>query len=84
MRIIGSVQGVFFRARAKQVADELGIKGWIRNAEDGSVEIHAEGTEDALKKFEQWCHRGPPGAKVERVEVQEVPEEGCEGFEVRT
>ncbi|MBI3618946.1 acylphosphatase [Candidatus Peregrinibacteria bacterium] len=83
LTITGLVQGVFFRSRLKKIADQLRIKGWVRNAEDGSVEIHAEGSEDALKKFEEWCRRGPPSAKVERVEIREVGEEGFEEFEIR-
>ena len=83
MHITGAVQGVFFRAEAKRIADELCIKGWVRNADEGSVEIHAEGSEEALKKLEQWCQQGPSAARVEKVEVKEVDEEGCENFEVR-
>jgi len=78
----GRVQGVFFRARTQELARKLGLFGWVRNCEDGTVEIHAEGNSDALKELESWCHRGPPGAAVESVEVEEVPEEHCKTFEV--
>lgn len=82
--VIGHVQGVWFRATAKEVADRLGLSGWARNALDGSVEIVAHGEEDALEKFIEWCREGPPMAKIERVVVKDegkVPEE--EGFRIR-
>jgi len=82
IKVIGMVQGVFFRVRAKNLADKLGLKGWIRNCADGSVEIHAEGTGEALKELESWCHRGPPDARVEEVRVESVPERGLTMFEV--
>lgn len=64
----------------KAKSDALGIKGWVKNCEDGSVEIHAEGSDDALKTLEGWCHQGPPKAKVTCVKVENANEEGCEGF----
>lgn len=83
LSITGSVHGVFFRAEAKRIADELCIKGWVRNIDDGSVEIHAEGEPDALKQLEEWCSKGTPAARVEKVEVKEADEEGYKNFEVR-
>jgi len=82
--VSGRVQGVFFRSEAKVVADRLGIVGWARNAEDGSVEILAEGTASALSAFEAWCRRGPPSAHVEEVFVSAVDGEGCEAFAIRS
>lgn len=70
--IFGQVQGVFYRVSAKQQADILGIKGWIRNLSNGQVEIFADGTEDALIKFSAWCRKGPPGAHVNKVTVTQV------------
>lgn len=69
LRIYGRVQGVFFRAFMKSVADGLGITGWVRNVEDGSVEVVAEGEEEKLQKLIAEARRGPPLAFVERVEV---------------
>ena len=69
LRINGQVQGVFFRRSAKEEADRLGIFGWIRNADDGSVESLVVGPKDKLDKFIKWCKKGPPLAKVENVEV---------------
>jgi len=82
IRVFGLVQGVFFRARTQELAVKLKITGWIRNCEDESVEIHAEGSGEALKELESWCHRGPPGAQVESVTVTDVPEERRQSFEV--
>lgn len=80
--VTGKVQGVFFRAEAKERADNLGVKGWVKNSPDGSIEIHAEGSPDALMEFEQWCTHGPEMARVDAIQSQEVPEEGFDTFEV--
>lgn len=67
--ITGKVQGVFYRASAKKIADELGIKGWIRNLPDGNVEALVEGEPAMLNRFIAWCHKGPDGAIVKEVFV---------------
>ena len=82
MIIQGSVQGVYFRAQARKKEQELGLTGWVRNNADGSVEIHAEGEEAALKELEEWCHRGPPRARVERIDVEKVIEQNYPTFEI--
>jgi len=69
--VTGKVQGVYFRASAKAKAQELSITGFARNQPDGSVYIEAEGTEDALTLFIEWCHRGPANARVRSVEISE-------------
>ena len=79
----GTVQGVFFRQSAQQKAIELGISGWVRNCEDGSVEVEAEGEESALQKFIAWCHRGPDRAKVSNLEIKTIEPQNYEGFEIR-
>ena len=71
IRITGLVQGVFFRASTKQKADSLGVTGLVRNEPDGSVYVEAEGEEDDLTRFIDWCHRGPEHARVEKCEVEE-------------
>lgn len=68
--IEGQVQGVFYRASAKDVADELNIKGWIRNLPDGNVETLAIGDEAAIKEFIAWCKKGPKKAVVTNVTVK--------------
>ena len=73
----GRVQGVFFRANMKEEADRLGVKGWVRNLPDGySVEAVVEGDEESVKRLIEWCHRGPPLARVEKVEVTYEPYKG--------
>ncbi len=67
--ISGLVQGVFFRAETKDLAQLLGVKGWVRNLWDGRVEAVFEGEEEAVERMVSWCHRGPSGAVVENVEV---------------
>jgi acylphosphatase len=67
----GKVQGVFFRASAREKADELHIRGFVRNQADGSVYIEAEGDEENLKEFIRWCHHGPPQAKIEKSDLRE-------------
>ena len=83
LTISGNVQGVFFRAHTEEKARELGLSGWVVNAEDGSLEIHAEGPEASLERLKEWCYEGPDAATVESVHAEEVPEKGCIGFEIR-
>jgi acylphosphatase len=64
----GKVQGVFFRAYTKKKAEELGLNGFVKNVKDGSVYIEAEGEENILIEFINWCYKGSPGSKVESVE----------------
>lgn len=68
LNINGLVQGVCFRAATKDTADRLGIKGWVRNLPDGSVEALFEGSHDDLEKAVKWCHSGPPGARVYHID----------------
>lgn len=78
----GIVQGVFFRASTKTQAQKLGVRGEVRNRPDGSVEIKAEGNEAAVMALIQWCHAGPPRAKVEEVVVEDAGYTGYENFKV--
>ena len=64
----GRVQGVWFRDSTRREAERLGITGHAINLPDGSVEVLANGTRDALAELEKWLHRGPPLASVARVE----------------
>ena len=71
LRIVGRVQGVGFRWFAVRHAADLGLTGWVMNADDErSVEIVAEGDADRLDRFEQVVRGGPSGARVEHVESQ--------------
>lgn len=73
IKIIGQVQGVFFRTSTKEEADKLNIKGFVRNEPDNTVYIEAEGEKESLDKFIKWCKNGPDGAEVEEVETTEGP-----------
>ncbi len=68
LRVRGHVQGVNFRYYAREEARRRGLRGWVRNREDGEVEIVAEGDANALAQFAAWCRRGPPSARVAKVE----------------
>ena len=74
LRIKGKVQGVFFRASAKEIADKLGVKGWVKNTWDEDVEAMATGNEEAIKKFIEWCWMGPRRAVVEDVIITPAEE----------
>lgn len=76
MRVVGLVQGVYFRANTRQQARQVGLTGWVRNCPDSSVEVVAEGDREALENLVAWCHQGPLGAVVERVEVSWEPYQG--------
>lgn len=69
--VTGKVQGVFFRKYTQAKAQELGLKGTVKNLPDGSVHIEAEGTEEQLGKLVDWCDEGSPNASVEDVQVTE-------------
>jgi acylphosphatase len=74
--IEGTVQGVFFRASAVAEATRLGVKGWVRNRPDGSVELLAEGEHRAVEALVTWCHHGPTRARVERVKIEREDYQG--------
>ena len=81
--VSGRVQGVGFRDAAVRKAQQTGVLGWVRNAEDGTVVVHAEGAAAAVAEMAAFLEQGPPAAAVERVEVEEVRVEGHEQFAVR-
>ena len=68
LKIHGRVQGVFFRYHTKEQADKLGLRGWVKNNDDETVSINIEGEEKELKIFLDWCYKGPPLAKVRKIE----------------
>lgn len=78
----GKVQGVFYRASTKAVADQLGVKGSIKNQPNGDVFIEAEGDKFALEMFLEWCHEGPQHADVNSVETNEGELKNYRNFEV--
>ncbi len=81
----GRVQGVFFRANMKRVAEENGVTGWVRNLPDGeSVEAVLEGPRDAVERVICWSLRGPPAARVVEVHVRFEEYRGeFTGFSIR-
>lgn len=80
--IKGKVQGVFYRASAKDVAEQLCLTGWVRNTKDGDVEAMATGDEDRVKEFIEWCNKGPRKAEVHKVIVTKQEEKTFEGFSI--
>ena len=72
IKVEGRVQGVFFRQSTQEKANQLGIKGTVKNCDDDSVEIIATGTREQLDKLGAWCREGPPKAKVINVTTQEL------------
>jgi acylphosphatase len=78
--MIGRVQGVFFRASARTRALQLGIAGYAKNLVDGSVEVVASGSQEALDELDGWLHHGPPAARVDRVRRKPLPEQELRGF----
>jgi acylphosphatase len=78
----GYVQGVFFRDTTRRLALELGVRGWVRNTREGTVEAVFEGASEDVERLVAFAHRGPHGAAVDGVEVFEEDEEGLTGFSI--
>lgn len=83
IRISGNVHGVGFRFSAQKKARELCVVGFVRNEQDGTVYIEAEGNDSALAKFIAWCRKGPQFSVVENVKIETGPEAGYLCFDVR-
>jgi acylphosphatase len=80
----GRVQGVFFRSNTRSKAVQLGLKGWVRNVEDGSVEAVIEGPKDKVNRLIEWCKTGQPYAHVTKVELKWQPyRDEFEAFEIK-
>ncbi len=79
----GLVQGVFFRDSVQRRAREAGVAGWVRNTPAGTVEAVFEGERDAVERLVAFCHRGPRGARVDRVDDEVAEPEGLSGFAIR-
>lgn len=71
--ITGRVQGVGFRLNAAREANSRGINGYVKNLADGSVYIEAEGTEEQLNQYVEWCRKGPGMSKVQSVRIESLP-----------
>ncbi|MEM1948702.1 MAG: acylphosphatase [Candidatus Caldarchaeum sp.] len=83
VKIYGKVQGVFFRVSMKEMADLLKVDGWVRNNPDGSVESFIVGEESQVRELVEWCKRGPPLARVTKIETwNEEPVLEKRGFHI--
>lgn len=71
IHIFGHVQGVFFRASLSREANKHAITGWVRNRRDGSLEALLQGEAEALESLIEWARHGPPGARVDRIEISD-------------
>jgi len=80
--VTGRVQGVWFRDSMRREAERLGLSGWVRNLPDGNVEAAFEGQPDAVEKLTEWCHHGPPEARVISVVPRDEPPAGLTGFRI--
>jgi acylphosphatase len=80
--VSGRVQGVFFRDSIRRLAERHGVAGWVRNTWDGTVEAVFEGEPDGVDRLVEFCREGPPGARVENVDVSAEAPEGLSGFRV--
>lgn len=81
--ISGHVQGVFFRAYIKELAEKLNLKGTVRNLPDGKVEIIIEGEHDNIKQLISFCKKGPKGPHIERINIfDEEPKTNFKNFKI--
>jgi acylphosphatase len=81
--VAGRVQGVWFRESCRDRALAAGVAGWVRNLDDGRVEVVLEGPPAAVDEVVAWCRQGPPRARVDRVDVVDEEPVGERGFRVR-
>ena len=80
--VSGKVQGVFFRASVKKVADILGVKGFVRNEHNGTVFVEVEGDDEMVNKLVDYCHHGPDSAVVEKVSITLGVIVGYDSFDI--
>lgn len=80
--VLGRVQGVGFRWSTRHEARRLGLRGWVRNLADGSVEVYAEGDPDSIERFLDWLGAGPAPARVDSVHREALEALGAAGFDI--
>lgn len=68
--ISGKVQGVFFRMETQKTAEKKGVSGWVRNKQDGTVEAVFEGDKNSVDSVIEWCKQGPPGSRVDDINIE--------------
>ena len=83
LRVTGRVQGVGYRAWALETASRLGLRGWVRNRSDGTVEALVIGAEDAVAAMIEACREGPFAARVTEVQISDAADDGSDGFHPR-
>lgn len=81
--VSGRVQGVGFRWFVERHANEIGVRGWVRNEDDGRVQVYGTGSHDQLNRLAGLLHQGPRAADVRSVEEQEAAVQNYEGFSSR-
>lgn len=81
--IKGKVQGVFYRATAKKMAEGKGVTGWVRNTPEGHVEMIASASQETLDSFIEWCREGPCAAKVKDIKSVEKEEQNFDAFVIK-
>ncbi|MDZ4716565.1 MAG: acylphosphatase [Cytophagales bacterium] len=82
IKVSGKVQGVFYRATAREIAVQAGLTGIVRNEPDGSVYIEVEGEEGAVDDFVKWCNKGPARSQVQTIHVEAGELKGFVGFRI--
>lgn len=83
IQVKGLVQGVFYRAHIKKIADDLGLTGWVKNNSDGTVTVCAGGEKEKLEQFIEYCKTGSNSSKVENINtVWEESSQKSEGFRI--
>lgn len=83
IKVKGRVQGVYFRASAKQKAQMLGLKGSVKNLDDGSVCLEVEGEESSVMEMQEWCKHGPALARVDKLEIDSIQPLDLQGFDIK-
>lgn len=84
VKISGRVQGVLFRATAKDMADGWGLTGWTRNEPGDNLSIVVQGPAVFVDRFLKWCHQGPPHSRIDKIEIiEDADAELYEGFQIR-
>lgn len=78
----GSVQGVYFRQFVNKTANELKLKGFVRNLDDGRVEVVVEGKDEIVNQMVELCKKGAPQANVKEVQTEEIPHQGFDNFKI--
>ena len=82
VRIRGLVHGVSFRSSMAQLAASVGVRGWVRNLPDGSVEAFLEGDERKVMKVLDWARSGPPRARVDRLDIESATPRNHRDFRI--